>query len=274
MPPGQLEIYSSMECPYAYLATYRLRQLRNEFAGRVQIVWRALSLEYINRGSYPKPLRDAEQGLFATIEPQLPFHPWARPDWEWPATFWPAFEALACAQAQDAGAAFELSWALRHAYFAESRSPSLRHEILAIAEQVASIAELDLARFERDWDTGRYKGSVIAESRRGWHALKVNGSATLVLPDGSQVTNPAIGEIDFDEQRAILRSYTPYPADPLDAYREIFVVDPKVWTLFKPRRGGLLGPVEFEQAPKRARTLPGLHNQARNGSACGCTPLQ
>jgi hypothetical protein len=110
MPPARLEIYSSMECPYAYLATYRLRQLRDEFAGRVQVVWRALSLEYVNRQSYAKPLRDAEMELFARIEPALPFHPWARSDWEWPVTFWPAFESLACAQAQGSEAAFEMSW--------------------------------------------------------------------------------------------------------------------------------------------------------------------
>lgn len=219
--PTRLEVYSSMECPYAYLATYRLRQLKDEFAGRVQIVWRALSLEYVNRQSYAKPLRDAEMELFARIEPQLPFHPWSRPDWEWPVTFWPAFEALACAQAQGAEAAFEMSWALRHAYFAESRCPSLRHEILAIAEHVASIVPLDLARFEQDWDTGKYKFNALAESRRGWHELKLNGSATLVLSDGRRFTNPAIGEIDFDEEPALLRSYTPYPGDAQDTYRKI-----------------------------------------------------
>jgi predicted DsbA family dithiol-disulfide isomerase len=219
--PARLEIFSSIECPYAYLATYRLRQLKDEFAGKVQLVWRALSLEYINQQSYSKPLRDAEMELFAQIEPQLPFHPWTRPEWEWPVTIWPAFEALACAQAQNAAAAFEMSWALRHAYFAESRCISLRHEILAIAGQVASSESLDLARFEQDWDTGKYKENVITENRRGWHELKVNGSATLVLPDGRQITNPATGEIDFDEERAELRGYTPYPGDPLDAYREI-----------------------------------------------------
>ena len=221
MPPALIEIYSSMECPYAYLATYRLRQLRDEFAGRVQIVWRALSLEYINWQSYSKPLREAEMDLFSLIEPDLPFRPWSRPDWEWPVTFWPAFEALACAQGQGAEAAFEMSWALRHAYFAEGRCPSLRHEILAIAEEAAGDGKLDLNRFEQDWDTGRYKGNVIAESRSGWHELKVNGSATFVLPDGREVTNPAVGEPDFDEERAVLRGYTPYPGNPLDLYREI-----------------------------------------------------
>jgi hypothetical protein len=117
-----IEVYSSIECPYAYLATYRLRQVWPEFAGRVRVVWRALSLEYINRRiGTPPPMFEAEKALFARIEPNLPWQPWTRPAWEWPATMWPAFEALACAQAQGHEAAWAMSWALRYAFFAEGR---------------------------------------------------------------------------------------------------------------------------------------------------------
>jgi predicted DsbA family dithiol-disulfide isomerase len=224
MSPPTIELYSSLECPYAYLAIYRLRQIWPEYAGRVQVIWRALSLEYINQTSVSKPTHDAELPLFAQIEPALPMQPWSRPDWQWPVTMWPAFEALACAQAQSHEAAFIMSWALRYAYFAQSCNLSLRHELLAVAQQVAAEGKLDLARFEQDWDRGHYKGNVIAESRRGWHELKVNGSATFVLPDGSQVTNPALGEVDFDEQNSVLRSYTPYTGDPLAVFREILEV--------------------------------------------------
>jgi predicted DsbA family dithiol-disulfide isomerase len=216
-----IEIYSSLECPYAYLATYRLRQLWPELQGRVKIVWRALSLEYINKSGVSKPTHDAELGFFLRIEPGLPLAAWPRPDWQWPVTMWPAFEALACAQAQGPEAAFAMSWTLRRAFFAEGRSLSLRHELFELAGQVAAETDIDLDQFERDWDGGRYKSQVIAESRRGWHDLKVNGSATFVLPGGRQVTNPALGEVDFDETNSILRSYTPYPGDPLVVYREI-----------------------------------------------------
>jgi hypothetical protein len=33
-----------------------------------------------------------------------------------------------------------MDWSLRHAFFAESRSPSLRHELLAIARAVVICA--------------------------------------------------------------------------------------------------------------------------------------
>jgi hypothetical protein len=220
-PLPTIEIYSSMECPYAYLATYHLRQVWPEFRGKVRLAWRALALEYVNRQSYPKPLYAAEYALFRQIEPGLPWNLWARPDWEWPTTHWPAFEALACAQVQGDEPAFEMSWALRHAYFAGSRCLSLRHEILAVAESVASQGALDLRRFTEDWDAGRYKARVLEESRRGWEDLKVDGSATLLLPGGQRMTNPAIGEIDFDEARYELKRYTPYPGNPADVYRQV-----------------------------------------------------
>jgi predicted DsbA family dithiol-disulfide isomerase len=216
-----IEIYSSLECPYAYLATYRLRQVWPEYAGRVRLVWRALSLEYINQRGVSKLTHDAELAFFPQIEPALPLQAWTRPTWEWPVTMWPAFEALACAQAQNDEAALAMSWVLRHAFFAQGRSLSLRHELMAIAAEVAAEAPLELARFEEDWDSGRYKGNVIAESQHGWHDLKVNGSVTFVLPGSRQVTNPAIGEIDFDEANNVLRNYAPYAGDPLAVYREM-----------------------------------------------------
>lgn len=216
-----IELYSSLDCPYAYLATYRLRQVWPAFAGRVQLVWRALSLEYVNQRPVSKSLLDAERPLFARIEPQLPWQPWQAPDWNWPTTMWPAFEALACAQAQSAEAAFEMSWALRHAFYGQSKNIALRHEILAVAAGVAGRVALDLAQFTADWDVGSYKHTVVESSRRGWHELELAGSVTFLLPDGERVTNPALGEIDFDESEHVLRDYKPYAGDPLARYRQL-----------------------------------------------------
>jgi predicted DsbA family dithiol-disulfide isomerase len=217
MTPPTVEIYADVYCPWTYLTVFRLRQVWPAYAGRLALRWRALSLEHINRQGTPKPLLDVELDLIQRIEPALPLRRWDRPDWQWPVTFWPAFEALACAQAQGHEAAYAMSWALRHAFFAESRSPALRHELLAIAEGVAATAPLDLGRFEADWDAGRHKAEVIADSRRGWHELKVDGSPTFVLPDGSQVSSPGLGAADIDEERAVVRAYTPFPGDPLAA---------------------------------------------------------
>ena len=191
-----IEIYSSLECPYAYLVNYRLRQVWPEYAGELTITWRALSLEYINQVGNSRSTFDAERELFARIDPGLPMKPWRRPAWDWPVTLWPAFEALACAQAQSSEAAFEMSWALRYAFFADGRNIALRHELLLVAAQVARQTSLDIDRFITDWDSGHYKQRVLEESMHGWHTLKVKGSATLVLPDGSQSTNPSIAALE------------------------------------------------------------------------------
>jgi predicted DsbA family dithiol-disulfide isomerase len=219
MTPPIVEIYADVYCPWTYLTVFRLRQIWPAYAGRLELRWRALSLEYINRQGTPKPLLEVELDLIRQIEPALPLRRWERPDWHWPVTFWPAFEALAGAQAQGHDAADAMSWALRRAFFAEGRSPALRHELLAIAEHVAAEAPLDLGRFEADWDAGRHKAEVIADSRRGWHELKVDGSPTFLLPDGAQVSSPGLGAADIDEERAVVRAYTPFPGDPLAALR-------------------------------------------------------
>ena len=216
-----IEIYSDIQCPWTYLAIYRLRMVWPEYADHVRLAWRALSLEYINGQGTPKPTLDAETGLIARIAPALPLQRWSRPDWQWPVTCWPAFEALACAQVQGHDAGFAMSWALRHAFFAQSRGPALRHELLAIARTVAAATDLDVARFEIDWDNGRYKAGVIADSRRGWHELKVNGSPTFVLPSGRQVSGPAGGEADIDEEQGVVRGYVPFEGDPLAVFREL-----------------------------------------------------
>jgi hypothetical protein len=59
-----MEIYSSIECPFAYLAVYRLRQVWHEYEGRVGLAWRTLSLEWVNQQSYALPLFEVERGLF------------------------------------------------------------------------------------------------------------------------------------------------------------------------------------------------------------------
>jgi predicted DsbA family dithiol-disulfide isomerase len=214
-----LELYGSIECPFAYLATYRLRRVWPTYAGRLQLTWRALALEYVNNQGNSRPFFEAILELFPQIEPDLPLHPWSRPAWDWPVTLWPAFEALACVQAQSQDAALLMSWTLRHAYFAENRNIALRHELFAIAEQVARETPLNLPQFMQDWDNGRYKHTILADSHCGWHELKLDGSATFVLPNGRTVTNPAIGAIDFDASTQTLRGYTPYAGDPLMVIR-------------------------------------------------------
>ncbi len=132
-------------------------------------------------------------------EPDLPIGPWRAPEWQYPATILPAFEALACAEQQGEECAWEFSWRVRAAFFAESRCISMRHELRTLARA----SGLDVARFQADWDSGRERPRVLAESHHGWEVLKVRSSPTFVLPNDRQVNNPTALVVTWSKDKQI-----------------------------------------------------------------------
>lgn len=200
-----IELYSDLHCPWAYMAVYRLRRLWPAYAGQVIIRWRALSLELVNRRPTPKNIVDIEIPLIAEQEPDIPIRPWHAPEWTYPVTILPAFEALHCAQRQGDEAAWEFNWRVRHAFFAESRCISMRHVLLEIAEE----SGLDVEQFRRDFDSGTTRPAVLAESERGWRELKVPGSPTFVLPSGRLVANPGAVRVRWGPKHEILAVQPP-----------------------------------------------------------------
>jgi len=195
--PVSIDLYSDVHCPYAYLTTYRLRQLRDEYAGKITIVHRSLALEYVNRRPTPRNIIEAETPILMLEELDIPYHPWAVPLTEWPVTMWPAFEAIKCAEEQSYALADELDWTIRKAFFAESRCISMRHVLFDLAESVG----LDMARFAGSFDHGVNKHKVLEEARMGWETLKVEGSPTFVLPSGEKVSYLALPKVKMDPQR-------------------------------------------------------------------------
>jgi predicted DsbA family dithiol-disulfide isomerase len=161
--PAELAMYADPHCPYAYLAAFRLRKFREEYRDRVVVAHESLALEYVNGQPTPKPILDAETPILLLEEPDIPYQPWAAPVSEWPVTMWPAFEAVACAERQSPDLADDLDWAIRVAFFAESRCVSMRHVLLDLAEG----AGLDMARFIDDFDGGVAERPVVEEAREG-----------------------------------------------------------------------------------------------------------
>jgi len=192
-----IELYSDLHCPYAYVTTYRLRKLREEYQGRVAIAYRSLALEYVNKRSTPKFILDNEAPFLMLQEPEIPYQPWSGPDSEWPVTMWPAFEAVKCAERQSPALAAELDWTIRRAFFADNRCISMRYVLIELADQ----AGLDMRRFAEDFDDGVCKRQVLAEAQTGWEQLKVRGSPTFVLASGKQVSYPGLPQIELDEER-------------------------------------------------------------------------
>jgi predicted DsbA family dithiol-disulfide isomerase len=195
--PAQIALYSDVHCPYAYITAYRLRKLRDEYRGRVTVVYKSLALEYVNRRPTPKPILDNETPFLMLEEPDIPYAPWHAALSEWPVTMWPAFEAIKCAERQGPDLAAELDWAIRAAFFGQSRCISMRHVLFELAEA----SGLDMQRFGQDFDGGVAKRQVLQEAQEGWEQLKVAGSPTFVLSTGEQLSYPALPEVTLDEQR-------------------------------------------------------------------------
>lgn len=192
--PISIALYADLACPYAYLTAYRVRKLRDEYRGQIVIEHKSLALEYVNREPTAKGLLEREISLLLREEPDIPSQPWRRPASEWPVTMWPAFEAVKCAERQSLELADELDWAIRVAFFAQSRCISLRHVLLEIAREVG----LEMDRFAADFDRGVSKYQVLQEAQDGWERLRVEGSPTFVLPSGQQISAVGLPEIDVD----------------------------------------------------------------------------
>ncbi len=220
--PVRIALYSDLHCPYAYLTAFRLRKLRDEFQDSIIIEHKSLSLEYVNKQPTPKPILDNELPVLVLEEPDIPYEPWHQPLSEWPVTMWPAFEAVKCAERQGMDLADELDWAIRRAFFADSRCISMRHVLFELAEQTG----LDMDRFSEDFDNGVTKRLVLEEARDGWERLRVGGSPTFVLPSGKQYSGLGLPEVEIDESRyGRVTGIKPAPCsgtDCLNLYRRMF----------------------------------------------------
>jgi predicted DsbA family dithiol-disulfide isomerase len=96
----------------------------------------------------------------------------------------------------------------------------MRHEL----EKVAEEAGLDVQRFLRDWDSGRFREQILEESRHGWEDLEVPGSPTFVLPSGKQVPNPGAMQVEWAEDHIHIKRKQPAECpngDCLQVFREM-----------------------------------------------------
>lgn len=212
-----LDMWADLHCPYAYLATFRLRRALEETRADVEVRHRALAIEHVDRKVTPKPILDAECPLIFREEPDLPRRPWSAADSAWPVTMWPAFEAVFCAERQGWRAAHDLDWALRRAFFAQSQCISMRHVIFDVADGVKG---LDVGQLEAEWDAGVAKARVVADAREGWDDLQLEVSPTFVLPDGSRLANPAGPLVHLDDDHKVV-DVQRATEDPRAAYRDL-----------------------------------------------------
>lgn len=188
--PGTIIVFSDIGCPWAHLAVYRLHATRARLGleGEVTFEHRSFPLELFNDRPTPKLIVGAEIPVVGGLDPSAGWQMWQRPDAEWPVTTLPALEAVHAAKDQSLRASERLDRALRVAFFGQSRTISMRHEILAVARDCHGV---DARALEEALDDGRARARVLADYDAA-RSSQVKGSPHLFFPDGTDLHNPGI----------------------------------------------------------------------------------
>jgi predicted DsbA family dithiol-disulfide isomerase len=183
--PGTLVIYGDIACPWATLAVVRLWDARTRLGlgDSVRFDLRAFPLELANSRCTPRRAVDAEIPVVAPHAPGFGWQVWQGRADEYAVSTLLALEAVQAAKQSGLEASERLDLALRRAFFTQSRCITLRHEILAVADDSAGLASA--------LDDGRARRLVIDQ----WEEAQrhgVRGSPHVFTPDGLAVFNPAV----------------------------------------------------------------------------------
>lgn len=212
--PQTIQVWSDLGCPWSHAVVWRLWDARRRLGltERVRFDHHAFPLELFNSEATPRHRVDADWPIAARFAPRAGWQAWSAAPERYPVTLLPPMEAVIAAKEQSLAAAEELDRGLRRAFFAESRCISLRHVILEVGSECAS---LDLAALADALDRGRSRPALMADwaTARGGDVL---GSAHLFLADGTSVQNPGI-EVAWDGNVATITRDDPAAIDVLVA---------------------------------------------------------
>ena len=194
--PGTIVVFSDIGCPWAHVAVWRLHDARRRLGleKRVAFDHRVFPLELFNSVPTPRDELEAQWDAFAALAPRAGWQAWNSPAWAWPATMLPPMEAVQAAKEQGLAASEQLDRGLRRAFWGESRCISLRHVILEVA---SACDGLDLESLVDALDEGRAR-HLVFEQYEVARSDAIDGSAQLILADGTSVQNPGI-EATWDE---------------------------------------------------------------------------
>ena len=189
--PGVITIWSDIGCPWATLALHRLRRAIADSRDPMLVDHRVFPLELFNERPTPKLVLDAEMAVIGSHEPALGWRPWRGPSETYPVTTLLAMEAVQAAKDLRVGglaASAALDWALREAFFVDSRCISMLTEVLAIATNCPDVDADALAAALRN---GRSRETLFSDFSVA-RGADITGSPQVFLPDGTGVHNPGI----------------------------------------------------------------------------------
>lgn len=205
--PGTLVIYGDIACPWATLAVVRLWDARTRLGldDAVRFDLRAFPLELANGRCTPRRAVDAEIPVVAPHAAGFGWQLWQGRADEYAVSTLLPLEAVQAAKAGGLRPSERLDLALRRAFFTQSRCITLRHEILAVAEDSAALAAA--------LDEGRARSTVTAQ----WQAAQdgaVQGSPHVFAPDGTDVFNPGVS-MHHDGHIPVIDAFDPSVYDDL-----------------------------------------------------------
>jgi predicted DsbA family dithiol-disulfide isomerase len=188
----EVDVWSDIHCPWAYVAVHRLRRARDAHGLDVVFAPRAWPLEWVNGRGTPRAVVTTETAVLAGHEPEL-FTAYTGDSW--PSTFLPAFELVAAARRlYGVRAAEDVDFALRLAFFRDGVDVSIRAG-LAVALVIASGLNANVvpADAEDAWLRTNPRADVLEDFRTSG-GLPIQGSPQIFWPDGSTTHNPGMTE--------------------------------------------------------------------------------
>jgi predicted hotdog family 3-hydroxylacyl-ACP dehydratase len=148
----------------------------------------AFPIELLNKSGGTRHGSDSEIPSLGTLEPDAGWQLWQGPDYRYPNTVLLAFEAVLAVKAQSMQLSEDLDRAIRRAFWAESRSIHMHHELITIAQQIPGI---NVNQLQTDLANGTYRSAVFADAELA-PSDAVSMSPHLFLPDGTNITNPEL----------------------------------------------------------------------------------
>jgi predicted DsbA family dithiol-disulfide isomerase len=172
-------VYADYICPWCYIATIRLLDVREQLKGTMRIVWKTFPIVI---GEIHMPITKHsidDRRTAGRDEARAVFAPWGDEGREYVSTSLRACEAAKCAFDQGEAEGERYHRKLYQAFFAESRDISDPGVLVKLALECG----LDVARFGDAFISGRGREAVMSdyhEAREFWGAL-TNGVPLAVI---------------------------------------------------------------------------------------------
>jgi len=202
-----LHMWHDYVCPFCNVTATRIARIKDADDLNLDVRFHPWSLEKAN-GAQPRvECEDTWVQLLRPLEPDA-FAQWTPSSGFWPASSKLLFAAYKAALIQDITTAARFDLVIRQAVF---RQPQPIDTVAALSE-FAAVAGLDVGAFRVTMEDGSAEHQAQAAGG-GAKSEGIRGILTLVLPDGSIVTNRGI-KIQRAEQGRSIR-------DDREALREL-----------------------------------------------------